>query len=104
MDMTVSTRIDLLRLLLATALVMMCVSTIGAIVGLASETMARTRRAAADVAERRTAPPWALIKGYAYWSDRFGANRAHRLQPVGQLVPTHIRQVLPTFAPIQSTT
>jgi hypothetical protein len=36
MDMTVSTRIDLLRLFLATALVMMCVSTIGAIVGLAS--------------------------------------------------------------------
>lgn len=36
MDMTVSTRIDLLRLLLATALVMMCVSTMGAIVGLAS--------------------------------------------------------------------
>jgi hypothetical protein len=36
MDMTVSTRIDLLRLFLATALVMMCVSTIAAIVGLAS--------------------------------------------------------------------
>lgn len=36
MDMTFSTRTDLFRLLLATALVMMCVSTIGAIVGLAS--------------------------------------------------------------------
>jgi hypothetical protein len=36
MDTTSSTRTDVFRLLLATVLVMMCVSTIGAIVGLAS--------------------------------------------------------------------
>ena len=77
MDITVSTRIDLLRLLLATALVMMCVSTIGAIAGLVSwPVMQIIQDRANSLVSAAAALINALSIGLVIWGLRMAQARA----------------------------
>ena len=77
MDITFSTRSDLLRLLLATALVMMCVSTVGALLGLASSPAIQTiQERANSLVSAAAALVNALSIGLVLWGLRVGRSGA----------------------------